>query len=267
MHLVMTIETNKIDPLVESDGDKAHRVARAIIGAIPVLSGTVLEVFNALIEPPLEKRKREWMLEVTKIVNELQSKFNLDIESLATNDQFISILLNASQIAVRNHQSFKIKSLRTALINSAKNTRLSDDQQFIFLKLLDEFTVPHIKILEATVSGFCWSPKTAAPGHVVWLEFSRILLSEFKEFDDKADLLYQLVSDLEYKKLLRTFPVQHVQELSNGELSVTGSSEWGQFMSFKPGKTHRLEARSEHKYVTLPTELGIEFLNYILCDE
>ena len=263
----MSIKTDGIDPAVESSGDKAHRVARAIIGMSPVLSGTILEVFNALVEPPLEKRKREWMLEITEVVNDLQNKFKFNIDDLVDNEQFISILLHTTQIAIKNHQKEKINSLKTALLNTARNEELSDDQQFIFLRVLDEFTVSHIKILESTAMGFCWSPITKESSHSTWLEFSRVLLSEFDEFKDKADLIYQLVSDLESKKLLRTFRVQQLQDLPNNEVSVIGTSEWGQLLSFKPAKLHRLDKETSYKYVTLPTQLGIDFLNYVLCDE
>jgi uncharacterized protein YlxP (DUF503 family) len=263
----MSIRTDGIDPVVESSGDKAHRVARAVIGMSPILSGTAVEVLNALIEPPLEKRKREWMLEITSVVNDLQNKFNLNIDDLVNNEQFISILLHTSQIAIKNHHKEKITALKVALLNTARNEELSDDQQFIFLRLLDEFTVPHVKILESTALGFCWSPRTKESSHSTWLEFSRVLLGEFEEFKDKADLLYQIVSDLESKKLLRTFKVQQLQDLPNNEISVMGTSEWGQFLSFKPAKHHRLDKDSNSIYVTLPTQLGVDFLNYVLCDE
>ena len=55
----MTISTDGIDPVIESDGDKAHRVSRAMIGMVPLLNGPALEIFTSLIEPPIEKRKRE----------------------------------------------------------------------------------------------------------------------------------------------------------------------------------------------------------------
>ena len=263
----MTIETDGIDPIMESEGDKAHRVVRTMIGAFPIFSGTALEVLNALIEPPLEKRKREWMIEITKVVNDLQKRFDYDIETLSNNEQFISVLLHTSQIAIKNHQLEKINTLKVALLNSARNRELTDDQQFIFLRLLDEFTVPHIKILESTALGFCWSPRASEPEHNVWLEFSRMLLDEFDEFKDKTDLIYQIVSDLESRKLLRTFKAQNIQTFENGDISVMGTSEWGQLLSFKPAKHHRLETNARFKYVTLPTQLGIEFLNYVLCDE
>lgn len=263
----MTIETNEIAPKTEATADKAHRIARATLGALPMFSGTALEVFNSVVEPPLEKRKLEWMLQVTKVINELERKFDIEIETLADNEKFISSLLHASQIAIKNHQNEKIEALKAALLNSARNTGFSDDQEFLFLNTIDQFSVAHINILKFTINGFAWSPKRTTPGHSTWLEFSRELLSELPEMSKNSDLIYQIVSNLESQKMLRTFRVQNIQKLPNNEVSVLGTSEWGQLYSFKPEKTHRLDQDSETKYVTLPTELGISFLNFIMCDE
>ena len=42
----------------EFDGDKAHHLAKVAFSAIPVLGGTAAELFQWLIEPPIEKRRR-----------------------------------------------------------------------------------------------------------------------------------------------------------------------------------------------------------------
>lgn len=60
------IDDNQINPVVESEADKLHRVTRAALAAIPGVGGTLVEAFNALISPPLEKRKSEWMAQVTE---------------------------------------------------------------------------------------------------------------------------------------------------------------------------------------------------------
>ncbi len=263
----MTISTDGIDPVVESDGDKAHRAARAIIGMVPLLNGPALEIFNSLIEPPLERRKREWMLEITLLVNQIHAQLNLDVEALAEDEQFISVLLRTSQIALRNHQKEKIHSLKVALLNTARNTELTDDQQFIFLNMLDSFTVSHVKILEFSAGGYCWTPSNGASSHDFLLLFTRALISEFPEFENKTDLIFQIVSELESKKLLQIFRIQKLQVFSNNEVSIMGVSEWGQLFSFKPAKHHKLDVAANINYASLPTDLGLHFLNYIMCDE
>ena len=142
----MAKKLNKEDvsPTVESDADKAHRVIRTFLSAIP---GAV-EIFNSLLLPPLERRREKWMVEVTAAVNELIDSRNLSIDELKSNEQFITTLLHASNAAIRNHQSEKITALRNAVINSALPQAPEESLQQMFLNLVDTFTVWHIKILQ-----------------------------------------------------------------------------------------------------------------------
>lgn len=65
------IDKELIDPTVEPASEKAHRLARASLAAVPAIGGTLVEAFNALIEPPMARRKTEWMVQVTDVLNEL----------------------------------------------------------------------------------------------------------------------------------------------------------------------------------------------------
>jgi hypothetical protein len=264
---ILKIQTDRIDPIVESSADKAHRVARGIIGALPMFSGTALELFNSVVEVPLEKRKREWMLQVTDVLNELQDKFNFDIDSLASNEEFISLLLRSSQVAIKNHQKEKIKALKAALLNTAININISEDEKAIFINLLDEFTVSHLEILKMVSKGYCWSPIEVTPNHGVWAEFSKILTMEFDEFEDKVELAYQIVSDLESKKLLSALPINKINNLNNYRIQVWAKSEWGTSIELIPEKHHKVKVGSHYTYLTIPTKLGESFLNFIVCEE
>ena len=258
----MTIEPDEKDPTIETAGDKAHRVARAIIGALPLFSGTVLETFNALIVPPIEKRKAKWMIKVSEALAELQEKFDLNVESLAENQHFISILLHASSIAIKNHQDEKINSLKNVLINSISSKSISEDVQFTFLNLINEFTPTHLKILYDIHVGFCWSPVVSFRNYNVNLEFSRILLRECSDLKGQGDFVYQVINDLNSKNLLTTFNVKIIQRFENSEFMVLGLSEWGQVISLKPGNSHHLD-ESKQIHLTIPTELGVSFLNFV----
>lgn len=260
---LMKINPEDINPAVESEGDKAHRMARAIIGALPAFSGTALETFNALIEPPMEKRKREWMVKVSEAINELYDKHSIEIDQLSNNEQFVSILIQASNTALKNHQEEKLEALKTVLINSAIHTDLSEDVQASFLALIQDFTCTHLEILKHLATGFCWSPARATGSHNTLLELSRVLLRELPHLSEQADFVYQIITDLEAKKLLMTYTAQNIRKLENGEITVMGSSAWGQLLSLKPGNINHLNPDSPHKYVTQPTSHGINFLNYI----
>ena len=113
------IDKELINPIVEPDSKKVHRVVRSALSAIPYAGGAVAEAFNALIEPPMTRRKGQWMLQVTEAINELYEKGVVTEKELQENEKFFTTLVHASTIAIRNHQSEKREALRNAVINSA----------------------------------------------------------------------------------------------------------------------------------------------------
>jgi len=114
------IDKELIDPIVEPDSEKAHRVTRAAIAAIPVLGGTLVETFNALIEPPMAKRKTEWMVEVTQAINELYEKGIVTEKDLQENEKFFGIL-HFTIYTLCNYKSDKaIKSNPFSCINESE---------------------------------------------------------------------------------------------------------------------------------------------------
>jgi hypothetical protein len=262
----VAIEPDEKDPTSETAGDKVHRFFRALIGLSPYCSGTLLEIFNSLFVPPIERRKAKWMVKVSEAIAELQDKYDLKIESLAENEHFISILLHASSLAIKNHQDEKINALKNSLINSLINKDISEDVQFAFLNLIDEFTPTHMRVLSDVCSGFCWSPIVSFKNYNINLEFSRILIREYSELKAQADFVYQVINDLISKNLLTTFNARIGQRLHNGEFMVTGMTGWGAVTQLKPGNINHLD-ESKQIYLTIPTLLGVDFLNFVFSAE
>ena len=69
------------------------------------------------------------------------------IENLLKNELFQSTLLNATVVAVRNHQKEKREALRNAVLNTALQTAADEDLQLMFLAFIDVFTPTHLRIL------------------------------------------------------------------------------------------------------------------------
>jgi hypothetical protein len=98
----------------QSKGDVAHSIVKAGLSSVPVIGSAAAELFQNVVQPPLEKRRIQWMDQVGKKLTELEEN-GLKLEELQENEQFISAAMHASQIALRNHQSEKLESLRNAL--------------------------------------------------------------------------------------------------------------------------------------------------------
>ncbi len=129
-----------------SPGDVAHAVVKAVVAAAPVIGGPGAELFQLLIQPPLERRRDEWMNSVAEELRKLQEN-GLRLENLKENDEFISAVLHASQVALRTHQKEKLEALRNAIINVAKRQAPEEAIQLMFLNFVDAFTEWHLRIL------------------------------------------------------------------------------------------------------------------------
>lgn len=130
-----------------SAGDVAHTVAKAGLSAVPIVGGPAAELFQLVIVPPLEKRRAEWMERVAEGLKKLEAK-GLNIETLRDNEQFISAVMQASQIALRTHQEEKLNALRNAVLNVASNQTPDEALQAMFLSFVDNFTEWHMRVLK-----------------------------------------------------------------------------------------------------------------------
>lgn len=143
------METDKasFDAPSSSAGDKLHLLVRAVLSAVPGVGGPATELFNAIVTPPLERRRQEWMEMVGVEISRLSATRNIEIEHLHDNEAFVSTLMQASQAALRTHQEEKLEALRNAVVNSALPEAPDESTQLIFLNHIDRFTEWHIRIL------------------------------------------------------------------------------------------------------------------------
>ncbi len=124
--------------------DVLHSLTKGAVSSIPIAGGVLGETFSLLVKSPVEKRRDEFLEDLFKRIKKLENKNNeFKIENLQKNDIFISALIHAIQIAVKNHQKEKIEMLRNAVINSATIQNPNSEKLF-FLNLIDEITPLHI---------------------------------------------------------------------------------------------------------------------------
>ena len=138
---------DKLKVPVQSKGDAAHAIAKAGLSAIPIVGGPAVELFQYIIQPPLEKRRGEWMAQVGEKLQELEAN-GLKLDELQNNEEFVSAVMHALQIALRTHQVAKLDALRNAILNVAKGQAPDEALQNVFLNLIDSFTELHLRILK-----------------------------------------------------------------------------------------------------------------------
>ncbi len=186
--------------------DAGHAIAKGVLSTIPIAGGPASELFNYLITPSLEKRRDEWLISLERKMLELEKSVNeITLERLSKNEKFISIVLQASQIALRNHQKEKLNSLQNAILNSAIPSSLEEDLQMIFLSFVDTFTPSHLKILL-----FLNDPKKWAEEHKIsfpsWASASpsSVLEHAIGEFEGMREIYDPIIKNLYSQGLLNT---------------------------------------------------------------
>lgn len=180
----------------KSKGDIVHAITKAGLSSIPVVGGPAAELFQNVIQPPLEKRREEWMARVGEKLRELETA-GLTLEDLQKSEEFISAVMHASHIALRTHQENKLTALRNAIVNVAKRQAPEEALQHVFLNLVDSFTELHLRILKEFQA-------PTPPANVSMGGLSTILERNIPELRSKRELYDQLWKDLFSRGLVNT---------------------------------------------------------------
>ncbi|TAL32959.1 MAG: hypothetical protein EPN93_14930 [Spirochaetes bacterium] len=226
------INKDQIDPVVEPESEKIHRMSRAIISAVPVLGGPLLEGLNALIEPPMARRRTEWMTQVTEAINDLVESKGITIESLQENEKFFTVLVTASNIAIKNHLKEKLDALKNAVINSALPGAPDDVLQQIFLNLIDNCTTWHIAILKLYHGPVQWAQEN---GHIFpdWSMggIPSVIESAYPELNGQREVYNIVWQELNRYGLINTDNIAITMTVS-GMLSKRTTSIGDMFLEF-----------------------------------
>ena len=226
------IDKELIDPVVEPASEKAHRVTRAALSGVPALGGALVETFNALIEPPMARRKTEWMGQVTEAINELYEKGYVTEQDLQENEKFFTTLVHASNVAIKNHEQEKLDALRNAVLNSALPGAPDDTLQQLFLNLIDSCTSWHIALLKLFQDPEQWAnennhqfPSWSMGG------ITAVIESAYPELRGQQDL-YRLVWQELYRNGLFNTDGLGTTMTVNGMLSKRTTTIGDKFVAF-----------------------------------
>jgi hypothetical protein len=144
----MNKKPNKYEPPKADSGDIAHLVTKAALSFIPPAP----DLFEYFVRPPLQKRLEKWQEDIAQALRDLEKNPGINLETLQNNERFITIIVQTTQIAVRNHQREKLHALRNAIVNSAINPNLEEDLQLTFIRFIEELTPLHLSLLMFLVS-------------------------------------------------------------------------------------------------------------------
>ena len=208
-----------IPPTPQStSGDVAHALAKAGLSAVPVFGGPAVELFQLFVQSPLQRRQVEWMNTVGKLLRHLERR-GLDLTSLQNNEQFITAVMRATQIALRTHSELKLGALRNALRAAATSRETGDTGEHFYLHLVDELSEMHIRIL-----GFLDAPTLPSVGTLFTVP--EMLEAAIPDLIQMRTLYYQLILDLHTRGLVRT-RLHPEDRLSRDEISRPRTTRLG----------------------------------------
>jgi len=230
----MTEERDIKQDLKPSVGDYAHVGVRAGLSMAPFVGGPLTEFFSMIIAPPLEKRRDEWFIEIFGRLKQLEERVEgFKIENLAQNENFISILLYATQVAMRTHQREKLDALRNAVINAAIRLTVDENLQLMFLNLVDRYTSWHLILLQ-----FLVDPREYGKSHGIEYPFwsigglGNVIEATFKELRAKQDFYDQIIKEMISDGLLQDGSYLHGGMTESGMFASRITERGKQFLKF-----------------------------------
>lgn len=224
----------KKPPSEKTIGDAAHEIGKAVLSVVPAAGGPLTALFENIFTAPLNKRKQQWFEELAGVITDIHEKLDgITPEQLSKNEIFITAALQASQIAMRNHKEEKIEALRNALFNSVQPTAPSEDKQLMFLKLIDDLTPWHLRLLGLLNNPTKWMEKNEVrnPGWGMG-GVSTVIGHCLPDLRGARDFYEQLVRDLQTGGLLSQGSFLHATMTGGGMLESRTSELGKEFISF-----------------------------------
>lgn len=217
-----------------SAGDYAREFGRAATSLIPVLGGPMQVVFENLFSSPLEKRRQAWLEQLCNVLSDIEKRVEgLTVERLASNEAFVTVAMQASQIAVRNHQEAKLEALRNAVLNAALPHPPHEDEQMIFLRLIDQLTPWHLRMLAVLANPAEWmnkhgltNPNWSMGGVSAVIEYC---LSDLR---GKRDVYEQIVRDLQADGLVSQGQFLNMTMSGTGMIESRTTARGQRFIDF-----------------------------------
>src|SRR4051812_42370728 len=119
-------------------GDKAHAIVKSVLAIAG--HGHVGELFTFLVQPPFQQRLEDWIPQVEMRLRHLATRNAAIFERLSASEEFASVLISATQAAVRTHDQQKVAMLAAAVENTSLGIAIDADFKLLFVRFIDELT-------------------------------------------------------------------------------------------------------------------------------
>lgn len=179
----------------EDTKDYIYTILKGSVGTIPVAGPVLSELFGRVFEDPANKRRENIILGISDRVKKLEED-GFDLKDLSTNEEFLSIVIQAYNIAMKTHQEEKRIALLNAISNTPKLTSIDENEKMMFLNYIDYFNEWHLRILLFLDSPYDFlSFKSGSRASALEIAYP--------DLKDKSDFYGQIVKDLYNRGLIQ----------------------------------------------------------------
>ena len=128
--------------------DYGYGFVSSIVKLLP--GGAILSfLLESIITPSLEKRRQIWFQSVNEALETLQNEVkNFKPTSIEENEEFTTIFIHSTNLALKTHEKGKIERLKNGFINSVRLINIDFEEKMRFFRAIEEFQIPHMKLLE-----------------------------------------------------------------------------------------------------------------------
>ncbi len=193
------------NPPEKTTEDTAHAIVKGIVSAIPTAGGPLSVLLETVFASPIERRREKWFTQLAEVISELEQQVaDNTLEKLSQNELFITVALQATQIALRNHQDEKLSALKGAVLHAGFPEGPDAQLQLMFLQFVDEFTPLHLAILALLNDPVRWMEGHQIP-YPSWNMggVSTVIKHCFPTLSGRSEIYEQIVRDLQTRGLLQ----------------------------------------------------------------
>ncbi|MCK6683882.1 MAG: hypothetical protein L6R30_15890 [Thermoanaerobaculia bacterium] len=181
-------------------------VLKAGLAAVPLVGGSVVELLNLALRPPLEARRDAFLNDLADRIGQLEASGQIRPEALVGNEQFTDVLIQASLAALRTRNELKRKALRNAVLNSLLPSAPEEDLQELFIGFVDSFSPWHLAIVSLLSRDPAVRPGGLYASQRVDTPVRQLVEEAFQDLSGRSDVYQHFLFDLQARGLLASTP-------------------------------------------------------------
>lgn len=206
--------------------DYLHALAKGWISSLPIAGGITGEIFSTVVSSPRDKRMKTYLQSVDERLRILEQSGKIDKKSLLEDDEFLDVIFQATDIAVKNSQKEKLEALKNCVVNTALKMHIGRDRKMMYLNILNQITPTHLLVLRLIEDPEYAVRELVANQTRSVDRFSQVsVLSDLGKFLGlEPELFKMVVNELESWGILQNVKSEHTSGLATDkiELAIQG---------------------------------------------